>query len=108
MRVSRRQLYEIRTHASGEMRFKQAEGLIGESKPIADAVLKSADDPDSHVQFQASLTLGDVKDARTLPVLARLAHERSTDSWFRIAILSSRRIQPLRFTIRCSQGGELG
>jgi putative membrane-bound dehydrogenase-like protein len=69
--------------------IQASEGLIDQSKPIAEEILKCADDSDSHVRFQASLTLGDVKDARTLPTLARLAHERSADSWFRIAILSS-------------------
>ena len=69
--------------------IEASEELLDKSKPIADEVLQAADDPDSHVQFQASLTLGDVKDARTLPELAKLAHEKSADPWFRTAILSS-------------------
>lgn len=66
-----------------------SEQFLAESKPIADQVLHAADDSDSHVQFQASLTLGNLKDARVSAALAKLAHEKSADPWFRVAILSS-------------------
>jgi putative membrane-bound dehydrogenase-like protein len=69
--------------------IEASEDFLEKSKPVADAVLHAATDPDSHVQFQASLTMGGVKDERKLPVLAQLAHEKSSDPWFRIALLSS-------------------
>jgi putative membrane-bound dehydrogenase-like protein len=69
--------------------LRLSEPFLNKSKRIADAVLKMSADPDSHVQFQASLTLGELKDNRTLPTLAQLAHERSSDPWYRLAILSS-------------------
>jgi putative membrane-bound dehydrogenase-like protein len=66
-----------------------SEGYLGASKPLTSAALAMADDPDPHVQFQAALTIGNLKDSRTQGVLAQLAHERSSDHWFRVAILSS-------------------
>jgi putative membrane-bound dehydrogenase-like protein len=66
-----------------------SEVFLSRSKPLADAVLAAAADPDPHVQFQAALTLGNLKDTRSLATLAQLAHSRSADSWFRVAILSS-------------------
>ncbi len=68
---------------------RMSEPFLSRSKPLAAAVLKMADDPDAQVQFQCSLTLGELKDARALAALAQLAHGRSSDRWFRIAILSS-------------------
>ena len=55
----------------------------------ANAALGMVADGDPRVQFQASLTLGELKDARRLGALATLAHQRSADPWFRMAILSS-------------------
>lgn len=69
--------------------LQMSERLLAGSKPLRDAVLAMAADPDSQVQFQASLTLGGVKDPRALPALAELAHQHSADAWFRVAILSS-------------------
>lgn len=74
----------IRTHA-----LRLSEPFLNQSKPLADAALKLAGDSDQQVQFQASLTLGDLKNSRSLAALAELAHERSSDPWFRVAILSS-------------------
>jgi putative heme-binding domain-containing protein len=62
---------------------------LNQSKPLANAVLSARVDSDPHVQFQAALTLGDLKDSKTLTALAELAHEHSSDQWFRGAILSS-------------------
>jgi putative heme-binding domain-containing protein len=56
---------------------------------LAAAVLPAPSDSDPHVQFQAALTLGNVKDPKALTTLANLAHEHSADRWFRSAILSS-------------------
>jgi putative membrane-bound dehydrogenase-like protein len=66
-----------------------SEPLLNQSKPLANAVLAATTDSDPHVQFQASLTLGDLKDSRGLAALTELAHQHSSDEWFRVAILSS-------------------
>ena len=69
--------------------LRLSEPLMNGSKPLANAVLATADDSDEHVRFQAALTLGDLKDSRVLATQARLAHQSSSDAWFRVAILSS-------------------
>jgi len=69
--------------------LRMGERFLSRSKRLSDRVLAAARDADAHVQFQAALSVGEMKDARVLPVLADLAHERSADRWFRIAILSS-------------------
>jgi putative membrane-bound dehydrogenase-like protein len=66
-----------------------SEAFLNASKPLANAALAAATDSDPRVQFQAALTLGDLKDPKALATLAQLAHERSSDPWFRVAILSS-------------------
>ncbi len=66
-----------------------SEQFLNRSKTLASAVLGMARDPDAHVQFQAALSIGEVKEGRGLGTLAELAHERSADPWFRIAVLSS-------------------
>jgi putative membrane-bound dehydrogenase-like protein len=72
-----------------ENALRLSERFLNRSKSIADTVLKMSADPDPHVQFQDAFTLGELKDSRTLATLAQLAHERSSDSWYRLAILSS-------------------
>ncbi|HLJ12914.1 MAG TPA: PVC-type heme-binding CxxCH protein [Bryobacteraceae bacterium] len=72
-----------------ENAVRLSEPFLNHSEPLAKLVLAAAADPDQHVQFQASLTLGNLKNAKTLATLAEIAHERSSDPWFRIAILSS-------------------
>jgi hypothetical protein len=62
---------------------------LNQSKLLANAVLIAAADSDAHVQFQAALTLGDLKNPQALTTLAELAHQHSADQWFRGAILSS-------------------
>lgn len=66
-----------------------SEDFLNASKPLANAAISTAADSDSRVQFQAALTLGDLKDPKALATLVKLAHERSSDPWFRVAILSS-------------------
>jgi putative membrane-bound dehydrogenase-like protein len=66
-----------------------SETFLNESKPLANAALGAAADSDAPVQFQAALTLGDLKDPKALAALVQLAHDRSSDPWFRVAILSS-------------------
>jgi putative membrane-bound dehydrogenase-like protein len=58
-------------------------------KPVAGAVLEAAKDADPRVQFQAALTLGLLKDKRAFDALLDITHARSSDPWFRVAILSS-------------------
>ena len=60
-----------------------------DSAPLVKDMITLADDPDPHVQFQAALTIGELKDQHALGTLAHLAHLHSSDSWFRVAILSS-------------------
>jgi putative membrane-bound dehydrogenase-like protein len=74
----------IRAHA-----VRLSEPFLNRSKPLAGAVLSMVNDPDLHVQFQTSLSLGELKDSRALTALEEMAHNRSSDSWFRVAILSS-------------------
>ena len=62
---------------------------LNRSEPLATAVLATVADSDPHVQFQAALVLGDLKEPRALTALAELAHGHSSDHWFRSAILSS-------------------
>ncbi len=69
--------------------LQMSEGLLAASPPLQKAVVAMSSDPDPQVQFQAALTLGQIKDARALSTLAQLAHEHSADPWFRVAILSS-------------------
>jgi putative membrane-bound dehydrogenase-like protein len=72
-----------------ENALQLAEGLMSQSKPLATAVLAAAGDPDQRVQLQAALTIGDLKDPKAFSTLAELAHQRSADTWFRTAILTS-------------------
>ena len=74
----------IREHA-----VRLSEAYLATSKPLADAALRAVSDSDPRVQFQAALTAGELKDSRRLSTLATLAHQRSADPWFRLAILSS-------------------
>jgi putative membrane-bound dehydrogenase-like protein len=69
--------------------LRLSELYLNQSKPMAAAVLAAASDSDPHVQFQAALGLGDLKEPKALTTLAELAHEHSSDQWFRSAILSS-------------------
>ncbi len=73
----------VREHA-----LRLAEGFA-KSKAVQDAVLATAHDTDVRVQFQTALTLGQIKDSRTLDALADLAMNHGDDPWFRLAVLSS-------------------
>src|SRR5262249_45018762 len=69
--------------------LQMSEPFLNRSKPVADAALAAAADPEPRVRFQSALTIGYLNDGRTLPTLAQLAHAESSDPWFRLAILSS-------------------
>src|SRR5712692_9618171 len=70
----------VREHA-----VRLAEGLPKMATPL----LAMASDPEIRVQFQLALTLGNVKDPRSLGALADLAANHRNDRWFRVAVLSS-------------------
>lgn len=72
-----------------ENAVRLSERYMNSVKPLAADVVAAAADSDPHVQFQATLVLGDLKDPKSLTTLAELAHENSSDQWFRSAILSS-------------------
>jgi putative membrane-bound dehydrogenase-like protein len=72
-----------------EQALRLAEPLLSKSKTLAEIALRLTGDSDPRVQFQAALTLGELKNIRRLGALAALAHHRSADPWFRLAILSS-------------------
>ncbi|MBL8215546.1 MAG: HEAT repeat domain-containing protein [Bryobacterales bacterium] len=74
----------IRKHA-----LRLAETDMNRNKELADLVVKAATDTDSHVQFQAALTLGNLKDRRAFDTLLELSHNRSSDAWFRLGLLTS-------------------
>ncbi len=71
----------IREHA-----LRMAEEFLPQ---LGDAALAAAADPDPRVEFQAALTLGNVKSPRALPAIAGIADRHAADKWFRIAMLSS-------------------
>jgi putative heme-binding domain-containing protein len=72
-----------------ENALRMSELILEKAPPLAGGIVAAVADPDPHVQFQSALTIGALKDQRALPSLVQLAHERSADPWFRIAILSS-------------------
>jgi putative membrane-bound dehydrogenase-like protein len=72
-----------------EQALRLSEPMLKKSKALAEATLRMVSDPEPRVQFQDSLTLGELNDTRSLAALASLAHQSSADPWFRLAILSS-------------------
>ncbi len=72
-----------------EQSLRMAEPFLSKSRPVLDAALALARDPEIRVQFQAALTLGESKDARVLDALTDLGLRHGGDRWFRMAILSS-------------------
>ncbi|MGH9802784.1 MAG: DUF7133 domain-containing protein, partial [Blastocatellia bacterium] len=73
----------VREHA-----VRLAENFV-KSKATQSAVLATAGDADARVQFQTAFTLGQIKDAHSMDVLADLAIKHGDDQWFRLAVLSS-------------------
>ena len=65
------------------------EPLLRSSSPVAEAVLRLADDPEARVRFRVALLLGNWDDHRAGEALARLARRDGQDPWMRAAILSS-------------------
>ncbi|HVS34945.1 MAG TPA: PVC-type heme-binding CxxCH protein [Gemmataceae bacterium] len=56
---------------------------------IRDRLTKMTDDADLRVRYQLAFSLGECKGDEATQALARLAHHDGSDSWFRLAILSS-------------------
>ncbi|MBW3540615.1 MAG: c-type cytochrome [Planctomycetes bacterium] len=73
----------VRLHALrlADVRFVQNAALL-------EAALGLIDDPSPEVGLQLALSLGESREARTIPALARLARERDVD-WLHDAVLSS-------------------
>ena len=72
-----------------EQALRLAEAEFNRAKPLADAAIQSANDANARVQFQAALSLGQLKENRSFDALLQIAHARSSDPWFRLAVLSS-------------------
>ena len=66
-----------------------SESRLGHREKLRELVLALADDPDPHVRYQTALSLGEVRDLRVVPALARIVSQQATDRWTRAAILSS-------------------
>jgi len=66
-----------------------SESKLGGNLKLRGQVLALAGDPDPHVRFQTALSLGEVRDARVVPALARIVSQQPSDRWTRAAILSS-------------------
>ena len=66
-----------------------SESELGRNAKLRGQVLALADDPDPHVRFQTALSLGEVRDARVVPALARIVSQQAADRWTRAAVLSS-------------------
>ena len=63
--------------------------LARQSRLIMDALIKTADDADAHVRFQAALALGNCADRRAGEALAALVRRDGNDPWMRAAVLCS-------------------
>jgi putative membrane-bound dehydrogenase-like protein len=72
-----------------EQALRLSETELNRAKAVAEGVLVGAKDENPRVQFQAALTLGELKDRRAFNALLDIAHARSSDRWFRVAILTS-------------------
>jgi putative membrane-bound dehydrogenase-like protein len=53
-----------------------------------DALLRGAESKDARVRFRAALGLGDSRDAKALPALAKIAALGAEDRWTRAAVIS--------------------
>jgi putative membrane-bound dehydrogenase-like protein len=68
-----------------------AEGRLKNSELVRLAALKLAGDPDSHVRFQAALSLGELPEADAALALGKLLSHPESDSWLTTAVMSSSR-----------------
>ena len=91
----------VREHA-----LRIADEFAPHSKPLANAMLAMAKDSDTRVQFQLALSLGELHEARTLPVLAGIARAHAGDHWMRTAVLSSVNDSAAEFLPLVAKDGE--
>ena len=66
-----------------------SEPILKSSGRLRELALRSADDSDPHVRFQAALSLGELNDPEVIPALARIARKQADDPWTRAAIQSA-------------------
>jgi putative membrane-bound dehydrogenase-like protein len=86
-----------------------AEHWLDKEPALLAKVLQRVDDPHPKVRLQLAFTLGESKDAKVLPVLAKLAESEGQDRWMQAAILSAvpeRSTQLAELLLR--SGGERG
>jgi putative membrane-bound dehydrogenase-like protein len=69
--------------------LKLAERWLDKEPALLAKVLQRANDPHPKVRLQLAFTLGESKDAKVLPVLAKLAESDGEDRWVQAAILSA-------------------
>src|SRR6185436_16758648 len=74
----------VREHA-----IQLAENRLAHSTTLFSGLLQLANDPDARVRFQCALTLGEVKDPKVVPALAKIVRSELEDKWTRAAVLTS-------------------
>jgi putative membrane-bound dehydrogenase-like protein len=72
-----------------ENAIQLAEPRLAESPKLAGRVLAMADDPNQRVRFQCALSLGELRDPKIVPALAKIASRDVADRWTRTAVLSA-------------------
>jgi putative membrane-bound dehydrogenase-like protein len=75
---------EIQVHA-----LRLAESRLAGDPRLAEIILAGAEDVEPIVRLQAALSLGELRDARALAALAKLAEESGDEEWMSAAIVSS-------------------
>ena len=66
-----------------------AEPRLAHSSPLASHSLALANDPDARVRFQCALSLGELKEDRTVPALTKIVMAGLDDKWTRAAALTA-------------------
>jgi putative membrane-bound dehydrogenase-like protein len=75
---------QVREHA-----VRLSESHLDHSPRLIQQVLALADDDNTRVRFQVAFSLGETQDPRATTALARIAQQDASDSWMRVAMLSS-------------------
>jgi putative membrane-bound dehydrogenase-like protein len=79
----------VREHA-----VRLSEPYLKDNEELRELVVAIADDPELSVQYQVAFTLGECTGAERNAALAKIARQHSSDSWFRLALLSSSVYEP--------------
>lgn len=74
----------VRQHA-----VRISEQLLANSPAIQEKLCSMTDDPDLHVRYQLSFTLGDIPGEAASDALAKIARQDVADPWFQVGLLSS-------------------